>query len=144
MTFNISEEYTGPYLVYFSANSTDISINDPIPYTLQTGTSGHGITVSNSVISLPQGEWICYASADPESLYHSFVANWKVNGSYVNGENFPTLTANGFNENPFYTEMTTTAIVSKGNETVSLNISYINGTRAISGQCDMVIFGVRT
>ena len=141
MTYNISESYTGPYLVYFSANSTSVSANSPIPYTLQTGTSGHGITVSGGTVTLPQGEWICYASADPNSIQSPFEARWAVNGSYAGGNNFPKLISKGFNQNPFYSEMTTTAIISKGGETISLNPTT---TVTISYVCDMVIFGVRT
>ena len=60
MTFNNrNKSINNKYFVGLRVNSsTNVDANNPVPYEVYAGTSGHGITVSNGVISLPEGEFI--------------------------------------------------------------------------------------
>lgn len=60
MTYLIkNKEITNKYFVGLKLDSnTNVQANNPVPYTIYEGTSGHGVTVSNGVISLPSGEFL--------------------------------------------------------------------------------------
>jgi hypothetical protein len=149
MSFNNKKATLGTYLVYLEANSQDVSFpfGDTIGYTLSTGTSGHGVTVSNGVVSLPAGEWICYASVEPDSITTAFEIKWYINNAL--NTDFPHIVHNDWNSDingnyVFQTDMYTSAITLEGGVNVELRVTNSNISNATIGKSDLVIYGVRT
>lgn len=140
MSYNNQKSTTGPYLVYLKASSTALTTGDAIPYALVTGTSGHGVTVSSGVVTLPAGEWICYATADTNALTDSLVAKWYVDSSL--GTDFPHIIINGFVNTPFYTDMKSAAFTINISATIELRLTSSDVTTG--SECDLVIYGVKT
>lgn len=147
MSFNNKKATLGTYLVYLEASSATMAVGDIIGYTLTTGTSGHGVTVSNGVISLPAGEWICYASVEPDDINRSIEIKWYVDNTL--NTNFPGIMHNDWDSDingtyVFNTDMYTSAITLEGGVDVELRVtdSYFQSTTI--GKSDLVIYGVRT
>lgn len=141
MSYNNKKSVSGPYLVYLKASSVNITAGEAIPYVLVSGTSGHGITVSSGVVTLPSGDWLCYATADTDLLTASLEAQWYVDSTINN--DFPGIVVNAYQNTPFYTDMKSSAITLKGGVTVELR-SITTSTVSIDSECDLVIYGVRT
>lgn len=147
MSFNNKKATLGTYLVYLEANSATVSVGDTINYSVSTGTSGHGVTTANGVISLPAGEWICYASVEAESINKAIEIKWHVDN--VLNTDFPYIAHNDWDSNingtyVFNTDMYTSAITLEGGVDVELRVtdSYFQSTTI--GKSDLVIYGVRT
>ena len=140
MTYNIREATTGTFAVGFVlADGTSISSGSAVPYTIEDGTSGHGITVSSGVVTLPAGEWICLFSL--ETVQNSdHTADIYVDSSIAS--NFPQI--KGFNSGGAQSDLNTTAIPirSTGSTTVELRVNASAST--YSDASDLVIYGVRT
>lgn len=149
MSFNNKKATLGTYLVYLEADSATMDQHqlDKIAYTISTGTSGHGITVSNGVISLPAGEWICYASVEAVDITTAVEIRWYVNN--VGNTDFTDIIHNDWDSEirgtyGFYTDMYTSAITLEGGVDVDLRIIDSNKLNPTIGKSDMVIYGVRT
>ena len=140
MSYNNQKSTTGPYLVYLKASSTALTTGDAIPYALVTGTSGHGVTVSNGVVTLPAGEWICYATADTDSINDSLEAKWYVDSTL--STDFPHIIVNAYLNSPYYTDMKSAAYATNGGVTIELRLTSANVTT--DTECDLVIYGVKT
>jgi len=140
MSYNNKKSTTGPFLVYLKASSTALTTGDTIPYALVTGTSGHGVTVSNGVVTLPAGEWICYATADTDSLNDSMTAQWYIDSTL--SSDFPHIIVNAYQNSPYYTDMKSAAYTLVGDVTIELRLTSADVT--ISSECDLVIYGVKT
>jgi len=140
MSYNNQKSTTGPYLVYLKASSTALTTGDAIPYALVTGTSGHGVTVSNGVVTLPAGEWICYATADTDSINDALEAKWYIDSTLNTG--FPHIIINAYSTSPFYTDMKSSAYATAGGITIELRLTSANVTSG--SECDLVIYGVKT
>jgi len=139
MTYNIREATMGTFAVGFVlADGTSISSGSAVPYTIEDGTSGHGITVSSGVVTLPLGEWICLFSLET-SNNSNHTADIYVNGSIET--NFPQI--QGFNNSNTQTDLNTTAIPirSTGSTTVELRVNTSAST--YSSASDLVIYGVK-
>jgi hypothetical protein len=147
MSFNNKKATLGTYLVYLEASSATVSVSDTIGYTLTTGTSGHGVTVSNGVISLPAGEWICYASVEPDDIDTRIEIKWYVDNTL--NTNFPGIAHNDWDSNidgqyGFNTDMYTSAITLEGGVDVELRVTDSYAQSTAIGKSDLVIYGVRT
>lgn len=143
MSYNNKKATQGTYLVYLEASSATVSIGDTIAYTISTGTSGHGVTVSNGVVTLPAGEWLCYASVEADNLTTDLEAKWYVDN--VLNTDFPHIIHNEIDTQAnYYTDMYTSAITLIGGSDVELRVTSSNVTNPTVGQCDLVIYGVRT
>lgn len=140
MSYNNQKSTTGPYLVYLKASSTALTTGDAIPYALVTGTSGHGVTVSNGVVTLPAGEWICYATADTDSINDSLEAKWYIDSTL--STDFPHIIVNAYQNTPFYTDMKSAGHTLSGGVTIELRLTSANVTT--DSECDLVIYGVKT
>lgn len=140
MSYNNQKSTTGPFLVYLKASSTALTTGDAIPYALVTGTSGHGVTVSSGVITLPAGEWICYATADTDSINNSLVAKWYVDSTL--STDFPHIIVNKYQDQNFYTDMKSAAYATSGGITIELRLTSSDVTSG--SECDLVIYGVKT
>lgn len=142
MSYNNKKATQGTYLIYLEASSATVSMFDSIAYTISTGTSGHGVTVSNGVISLPAGEWICYASVETDSLSTDLKARWYVNN--VAQTDFTDIFHKKLNtQADYFTDMYTSAITLKGNVNVDLRVTDSNISNPTVGKSDLVIYGVR-
>jgi len=147
MSYNNKKATLGTYLIYLEANSTIVSVGDTINYSVSTGTSGHGVTVSNGVISLPAGEWICYASLEPGDIDTLIEIKWYVDNTL--NTNFPGIAHNDFDSNidgqyVFNTDMYTSAITLEGGVDVELRVTDSYSQSTAIGKSDLVIYGVRT
>jgi cytochrome bd-type quinol oxidase subunit 1 len=143
MSYNNKKATLGTYLVYLEASSTSVSVGDTINYSVSTGTSGHGVTASNGVISLPAGEWICYASVEADSLTNSLEAKWYVDN--VLNTDFPHIVHTKYGTGSgFSTDMYTSAITLEGGVDVELRVTSSDISNQPLGNCDLVIYGVRT
>jgi hypothetical protein len=147
MSFNNKKATLGTYLVYLEANSASVSVGDTINYSISTGTSGHGVSVSNGVVSLPAGEWICYASVEPDDVNRSIEIKWHVDN--VLNTDFPYITHNDWDSNingsyVFNTDMYTSAITLEGGVDVELRVTDSYFSTTTIGNSDLVIYGVRT
>lgn len=147
MSYNNKKATLGTYLVYLEANSTSVSVGDTINYSVSTGTSGHGVTVSNGVISLPAGEWVCYASVEPDVINRGIEIKWYVDNTL--NTDFPSIAHNDWDSNingiyGFYTDMYTSAITLEGGVNVELRVTDSSHSTTAIGNSDLVIYGVRT
>ena len=140
MSYNNKKSVTGPYLVYLKASSSALTTGDAIPYALVTGTSGHGVTVSNGVVTLPAGEWICYATADTDSVTDALEAKWYIDSTL--NTDFPHIIVNEYTGTNFYTDMKSSAYTTNGGVTIELRLTSTDVTT--SSECDLVIYGVKT
>lgn len=140
MSYNNKKDVTGPYLVYLKASSSALTTGDAIPYALVTGTSGHGVTVSNGVVTLPAGEWICYATADTDSVSNALEAKWYIDSNL--STDFPHIIVNEYTSTNFYTDMKSAAYTLNGGVDIELRLTSSNVTT--SSECDLVIYGVRS
>jgi hypothetical protein len=137
MSYNNKKSVTGPYLVYLKGSSSALTTGDAIPYALVTGTSGHGVTVSNGVVTLPAGEWICYATADTDSINDSLEAKWYIDSTL--NTDFPHIIINAYTSITFYTDMKSAAYTTSGGVTIELRLTSADVTT--SSECDLVIYG---
>lgn len=140
MSYNNIKNVTGTFLVYLKASSSALTTGDAIPYALVTGTSGHGVTVLNGVVTLPAGEWICYATADTDSVSNALEAKWYIDSNL--STDFPHIIVNEYTGLNFYTDMKSAAYTLNGGVDIELRLTSSNVTT--SSECDLVIYGVRS
>lgn len=139
MTYNIREATTGTFAVGFVlADGTSISSGSAVPYTIEAGTSGHGITVSNGVITLPAGEWICLFSLET-SNNSNHTADIYVNS--VIASDFPQI--EGFNTSATQSDLNTSAIPIRSNGSTTVELRVNTSASTYSDASDLVIYGVR-
>jgi hypothetical protein len=134
MSYNVESAGTNHAVHLQVSSTTTISSGDAIPYAVVNGTTGHGVTVSNGVVTLPRGEWSLIASAETDTP-QAFEAQWYVN-SLANSD-FPKIVE--------YSATTTsnlgsTALVTQGSRTVELRV---NAGVTIEAYSDMIIYGVK-
>ena len=134
MSYNIESAGTNHAVHLQVSAATTISSGDAIPYAVVNGTSGHGVSVNNGVVTLPRGEWSIIASAET-SLPQSFVGDWYVNG--VKSTTFPSLVTYNVTT---VTNLESTAIVLQGDRNVEIRV---NAGVTLSVYSDMIIYGVR-
>lgn len=71
-----------PVLVHvtLSANST-LASGDPVGFDTVTGSSSHGVTISNGVVTVPSGyQWFCQAQIISNAIVTANI-DWYLNGS---------------------------------------------------------------
>jgi len=94
------------------------------------------------------GEWICYASVEKTGLSQVLYSTWRVyyqgnlDGSSGAGRYTNTFSKQLATGGPYYTEATTSALVTRGNRDVEVYVNQANNA-TLSGESDLVIFGVR-
>ena len=136
MSFSNLKLGSGTFAVHFKlASNTSVNSGSAIPYALVSGTSGHGLSVSSGVISLPAGEWVCNFTlecATPSSTY-----NAQIYIDNIANTVFPQIQAKS-NEN---TNMDSTTIVLKGNCDIELRP---DTTLTFASASDLLIFGVKS
>lgn len=140
MTYNIKTESIGTFAVgLILANSTSISSGSAVPYTIESGTTSHGVTVASGVITLPAGEWIVMFSLEAMTAADN-TADIYVNSSI--DSNFPKI--EGFGSDA-QSDLNTSAIpiTSTGSTTVELRVNTSSST-SYSSSSDCVIYGVKT
>ena len=140
MTYNIKTQAIGTFSVGFTlADDTSISSGDAVPYTIEGGTSGHGVSVSSGVITLPKGEWVVMFSLEAMSAANH-TAQIYIDSTVAS--NFPVI--EGFYSSQ-QSDLDTTAIpvLSLGSTTVELRVD-TESTVNYSSSSDSVIYGVKT
>lgn len=124
-----------PYAIHLKLSSdTVVSSGSAIPYSLLSGTTGHGVTVSSGVVSLPEGEWICNFTVECTTS-DVFVAQLYVDG--IANTVFPTIQATNVQTS---SNMDSTTIPLRGPCTIELRPTV---TKEISEMSDLLIFGVK-
>jgi hypothetical protein len=137
MTYKITTPITmTPYAVHLKlASNTSVSTNNPVPYSILTGTSGHGVTVNSGVISLPEGEWLLNFSLQSTTAL-TFTA--KIYKDNVLDTDFPYI--KGYST-ASESEMQTTSYTTSGDVDIKL---VVDSTTTYSEDSDLLIYGVKT
>lgn len=137
------------YAVHLQSSQTSLSVGDTVPYSILNGTSGHGITVSNGVITLPKGEWLIHFHCETVD-----VKSWTA-GIYIDSVQntiFPTISSrrnaslSHGNSNTNRTNLDTSAIPLKstGSTTIELRIDTMtNSSETFSNCSDCLIYGFK-
>lgn len=120
MTYLIkNKEITNKYFVGLKLDSsTNVQANNPVPYTIYEGTSGHGVTVSNGVISLPSGEFLIEFSVLAEYNVDFEAKVYKDTVEVTDAPNIFQYTSNNT-----YTSILTSAYPTKGNCNIELRVT---------------------
>ena len=122
--------------MHLQSTESTISSGDAIPYAVQNGTSGHGVSVSSGVITLPSGEWLISFTAELTSTT-GFSADIYVNSSI--DSTFPTVRAlNSTGESNL--DSTAIPLKSDGSTTVELRV---NDDVTVSTNSDCLIYGYK-
>tara|TARA_B100000886_G_scaffold312884_1_gene249149 strand:+ start:158 stop:586 length:429 start_codon:yes stop_codon:yes gene_type:complete len=71
-----------PVLVYITLSTDSVLANgDPVAFDTVTGSSNHGVTISNGVVTVPSGyQWFCQAQIISNIVVAANI-NWYLNGS---------------------------------------------------------------
>lgn len=134
MSYNVESAGVNHAVHLQVSAATTISSGDAIPYAIVNGTTGHGVTVSSGVVTLPRGEWSIIASAET-SLPQAFVGDWYVNG--IKSTTFPSIVTYTLTT---ITNLESTAIVLQGDRTVEIRVT---AGVTLSVYSDMIIYGVK-
>ena len=134
MSYNVESSGTNHAVHLQVSAATTISSGDAIPYAIVNATTGHGVSVSSGVITLPRGEWSIIASAETSTL-EAFTGQWYVGG--VANTTFPKIAEYTSN---VYSNLGSTAIVLQGGRTVEIRV---NAGITVSAYSDMIICGVK-
>jgi len=136
MTHNPNSATKTPYAVHLIVGSdTALSVSDAVPYSVDNGTSGHGVTVSSGVITLPKGDWVVNFTA--ESTATIFGAQIYVDS--IADTTFPQIVGTT-STNTSNLDSTVIPLESTGSTTVELRV---DTAVTISGQSDCLIYGMR-
>jgi hypothetical protein len=135
MTYNVKQTNT-LYAVYLRSSESSISSGDAVPYAIESGTSGHGVTVSSGVITLPSGDWLI-----------SFTCECTTNATFTadiyddNTQNttFPTIRGSS-SSGVSNLDSTAIPLRSGGNKTIELRV---NDSVTVSANSDCLIYGFR-
>jgi hypothetical protein len=136
MTHNPNSATKTPYAVHLIVGSdTALSVSDAIPYAIDNGTSGHGVTVSNGVVTLPKGDWLVSFTAESGSAFGAQI--------YVDSAvntTFPTIESITSTTTKSNLDSTVIPIESTGGTTVELRV---DAAITISGESDCLVYGMR-
>ena len=135
MTYNVKANKT-LHAVHLQSTESSISSGDAIPYAIQNGTSGHGVTVSSGVITLPSGEWLISFTAELTTTA-SFTADIYLDSSI--NTTFPTIRGSS-STGESNLDSTAIPIKSNGSTTVELRI---NSAETVSSNSDCLIYGYK-
>ena len=134
MSYNIQTAGTNHAVHLQVSSATSVSAGGAVPYAIVTSTSGHGISVSNGVITLPAGEWVVHATVETSTL-QAFEAQWYIDGA-ANAD-FPKVAEyTGTNTS----NLGSSAAVLQGSKTIELRV---DASVTVSAFSDLLIYGVR-
>ena len=148
MSYNIIKKNT-LYAVHLQSSQTSLSVGDTVPYAILNGTSGHGVTVSGGVMTLPKGEWLVHFRCETVSA-----ETWSA-GIYVDSTQnttFPTISSrrnaslSHGSPSTNQTNLDTTAIPLKstGSTTIELRIISMTASSETFSDCtDCLIYGFK-
>lgn len=144
MTYNINKKHT-LFAVHLQTNQVNLSNGNTVPYAISNGTSGHGVSVSNGVMTLPKGEWLVQFKCEPVTTSY-LVGNIFVDGTQ--NTNFPQIISrlnpslSHHNSNTNKTNLETTAIPlkSSGSTTIELRLG---SNSNVSETSDCLIYGFK-
>lgn len=122
--------------MHLQSAESSLNSGDAIPYTIQNGTSGHGVTVSSGVITLPSGEWLISFTAELTTTA-TFTADIYLDSSI--NTTFPTVRGSS-SASESNLDSTAIPIKSNGSTTVELRI---NSAETVSSNCDCLIYGYK-
>lgn len=137
MTYRLDKIPKTPYAVHLIVGSAAaLSSGDAIPYVVDAGTSGHGVTVTNGVIVLPKGDWLVSftAEADTSTIFQGNI--------YVDSTidtTFPAIQSLASTANSNL-DSTVIPIESHGSTTVEIRV---NASVTVSGSSDCLIYGFK-
>ena len=141
MTYNHGQEKTNTlYAVHLLSSSVTLNSGDTIPYSISTGTSGHGITVSNGVITLSKGDWLISFTVESDASA-SYSADIYVNGSINNTfSQISNVNSTGVSN----LESTAIPVLSDGTTTIEIRVDFTNvSTIDFSSNSDCMIYGFK-
>ena len=139
MSWNLKEQSLGTYVVGASLGAnTSVNAGSAIPYQIYSSTSGHGISVSNGVFTLPKGEWLVSFTLESHLSGVIHTADIYVDGSIDN--KWPKIECFA---NSTQSDMNTTAatIRSDGSTTIELRVNVT--ASAYGNRSDCIIYGVK-
>lgn len=144
MTYNIHKKNT-LYAVHLQTNQVNLSNGNTVPYAISNGTSGHGVSVSNGVMTLPKGEWIVQFKCEPVTTSY-LVGNIFVDGTQ--NTNFPQIISrlnpnlSHSNANTNRTNLDTTAIPIKSDGSTTIELR-LGSNSNVSETSDCLIYGFK-
>lgn len=144
MTYNINKKNT-LYAVHLQTNQVNLSSGNTVPYAISYGTSGHGVTVSSGIMTLPKGEWLVQFKCEAVTTSY-LVADIFVDGTQ--NTNFPqiisrlnpSLTHANSNTNKSNLDTTAIPIRSDGSTTIELRVG---SNSNVSEASDCLIYGFK-
>lgn len=139
MSWNLKEQSLGTYVIGASLGAnTSVNSGSAIPYQIYASTSGHGVSVSNGVFTLPKGEWLISFTLESHSSGIIHTADIYVDGSIDN--RWPKIECFA---NSTQSDMNTTAatIRSDGSTTIELRSNVTAST--YGNRSDCIIYGVK-
>ena len=81
MSYKAAAQMTPIFCLLHLTSDATLAIGDPVPFVVQSGSSGHGVTTSAGVVTLPAGyQWFCQAQILPTSII-DIDFDWYVGGS---------------------------------------------------------------
>jgi len=129
-----NEKAGDPYAVHFKlASDTTLSGGSTVPYALVSGTTGHGLTVSSGVISLPAGQWVANFTLECTG---STLCTGDIYVDNVQQTDFPQIVGYA---TAGRTNMDSTSIPIKG----PCDLKLVASAATYSEMSDLLIFGVK-
>lgn len=135
MTYNVKKTNT-LYAVYLRSTESSLSSGDAVPYAIESGTSGHGVTVSSGVVTLPSGDWLISFTCECTSntlftadLYEDSTQN----------TTFPTIRGSS-STGESNLDSTAIPLFSNGSKTIELRV---NNAVTVSANSDCLIYGFK-
>ena len=140
MSWNLKKQSLGTNVVGSSLGAnTAVSAGSAIPYQIYTGTAGHGITVSNGVFTLPEGEWLASFTLESQAAGIAHTADVYIDGSI--DSRWPKIECFANNTQ---SDMNTTSVTlrSSGSTTIELRVN--NSATSYGSSSDCILYGVKT
>ena len=138
MSWNLKEQSLGTYVIGASLGAnTSVNSGSAIPYQIYASTSGHGVSVSNGVFTLPKGEWLVSFTLEAQLVAVAHTSDIYIDGSIDTNwpkiECFATTTQSDMNT-------TAATLRSNGSTTIELRT---NNSISYGNRSDCIIYGVK-
>lgn len=81
MSYKAAAQMTPIFCLLHLTSDATLAIGDPVPFVVQSGSSGHGVTTSSGVVTVPSGyQWFCQGQVLTTSII-DINFDWYVGGS---------------------------------------------------------------
>jgi hypothetical protein len=135
MTYNVKQTNT-LYAVYLRSTESSLSSGDAVPYAIESSTSGHGVTVSSGVITLPSGDWLISLTCEC-TTNANFTAD--IYEDSIQNTTFPTIRGSSSSGE---SNLDSTAIPLRSDSTKTIELR-VNNAVTVSANSDCLIYGFK-